>query len=97
MAMKRLITGPGKKKAETEQFEDDEITPKRESIVFLETYRDDEPTEGTSSDPHDGAAPAGVCRLCRALYDYNGDDDDLCFRAGDVICVIEDGEPESWW
>jgi hypothetical protein len=97
--MKKLLSlGPSKKKGNEEP--DDALTPKRESIVYLDTFRDsdtDEERGAASASERSSSVDAHQPLLYRALYDFQGDDDDLCFRAGDVICVTEHGPPESWW
>lgn len=93
--MKRLLSLGAKKKGNEEPGEDT-LTPKRESIVYLDTFRDSD----TDSDKGAEASTTGAgarAKLFRALYDFQGDDDDLCFRAGDVVCVTEEGAPDAWW
>ena len=45
------------------------------------------------------AAVSKVPKLYRAVYDFKGDDeDDLSFKVGDVVAVMEEPEdPKSWW
>ncbi len=48
----------------------------------------------------DGEETAGLPRLYRALFDFNGntDDGDLSFKANDIIVVTEEeDDPKSWW
>ena len=102
----------GKKGESSDSPEDDDLTPRKESIVFLETYREtdseDEVGNGQRNGQHNGAgagadgaqegeAAPNLPKLYRALYDFDGDEDDLSFRAGDIICVLQSGDPDTWW
>ena len=71
----------------------------------METYRDTDSEDEGNARPTVASNEADIIiggngdtpKLYRALYDFVGDDDDLSFKAGDVICVSELGPPESWW
>ncbi len=97
--MKKLM-GKGKKKepAIADSYADDDDAEPTHPF----TLRNGENVEESSSDPvglsDEPTTGGGVPKLYRALYDYLGDDeDDLSFRAGQVICVSEDGPADSWW
>lgn len=102
----------GKKGESSDSPEDDDLTPRKESIVFLETYREtdseeDEGGNGQHNGQHNGVGAGAdgaqegeapnLPKLYRALYDFEGDEDDLTFRAGDIICVLQSGDPDTWW
>jgi myosin I len=54
---------------------------------------------GPKKGPGPGPAKAAAARVptCRALYDYPGTaDNELSFRAGDIITIVQK-DPAGWW
>lgn len=53
------------------------------------------PAGDTGAAPVAGMVPAGQQRV-RALFDYDGEEGDLSFKAGDII-IVHGKDPHGWW
>jgi len=67
---------------EEPQQQEEEAVPQQE-----EQYQEETPAESQQ----------GVCQ-CRALYDYEAQNDgDLSFHESDIIAVLDKSDPNGWW
>jgi len=76
----------------------EEAYPAEEPYVE-EAYPAEEPyaAEEPYQEPEPAAAPSGGA-YAKALYDYDAENpDDLSFKEGDTIVVLDQSDPSGWW
>lgn len=56
------------------------------------------PEESYGGEEQYGGGDAAASAQCKALYDYQGENEgDLTFNEGDIIALLDQSNPDGWW
>jgi len=80
---------------EGEQYHEEPQYEEHHEEQQYEEHHEEQPEEYAGGEEHAGGGGAGQCR---ALYDYQGENEgDLSFAEGDIINLIDQSNPDGWW